>query len=123
MVTPTHVYESLKAAGVFAVEKRRVFFEKARFRVPKPCLLRFRLAAGTFLLKNDMPFEKVCFGRTDFFGEYVVNIGKCLYVPAYDYYIIIQCYYPYMKSGKKPSSVFAASSVLIAQLFQPRQTI
>ena len=48
LVTPTHVYESQAAAGALFFEKRRVFFEKARFQLPKPCLLRFRLAAGAF---------------------------------------------------------------------------
>ena len=64
----------------FFVEKRRVFFEKARFGVPKPCLLRFRLAAGTFFFKKRHAYlKKVCFcQKTDIFNQYWSIFGQYL---------------------------------------------
>ena len=64
LVTPTHCcyVSGLPQAPFFLFEIRRVFFEKARFGVPKPCLLRFRLAAGSFCSqKKNMCFVlKMC---------------------------------------------------------------
>ena len=60
---------------LFFLNEDTPFFEKARFGVPKPCLLRFRLAAGVFVfcfLENDMPFgENVCVGHN---LTFLVNI-------------------------------------------------
>ena len=77
LVTPTTVYESCRAAGAFFFEKIRAFFEKARFGVPKPCLLRFSEPQALFFQKNDMPFlKKVCFGQK---LTFLVNIGQYSY--------------------------------------------
>ena len=55
----------------FFFEKRFAFFEKARFGVPKPCLLRFRLAAVfCFFEKRRAFFEKMFFQKPTF----LVNI-------------------------------------------------
>ena len=67
-----------RAAGAsfFVFEKRRAFFEKARFGIPKPCLLRFSEPQALFFQKNDMPFlKKVCFGQK---LTFMVNIWSIL---------------------------------------------
>ena len=70
-----------RAAGAFSFVLRRTFFEKARFLVPKPCLLRFSEPQALFFQKNDMPFlKKVCFGQK---LTFLVNIGQYSYVPTY----------------------------------------
>ena len=81
-------------------EKRHVFFVKTCFGLPKPCLLRFRLAAGAyFVLKNDMPFWKFVFlTETNIFTQYLtifVNMYQCTYLPyGTAYYTVLRTYLP-----------------------------
>ena len=61
--------------ALFFLKKRRAFFEKARFGVPKPCLLRCSEPQALFFQKNDMPFlKKVCFGQKLTFMVNILSI-------------------------------------------------
>ena len=58
MVTTSHVYESLRAAGTFF---KRVFFEETCFGLPNHvCYVSGLPQAFFFLSKNDMFFLKRC---------------------------------------------------------------